>query len=86
MSINFCWSETPCKVLPHGLKIIIEKLRKQTITKEKKVVYNLKAVGPIVTKNTIGNTQGCNGLKSYYNQKISLLQMAHIPVHVSGCC
>ncbi len=65
-----------CKISPHGVRMIMRKVRNQPWTTQKELVNDLKAVRTTVTKQTIGNTQRCNGLKSCSARKVPLLKKA----------
>ncbi len=56
-------SGAPCKILAHGVRMIMRKVRDQPRTTREELVNDLKAVGTTVTKQNIGNTLRRNGLK-----------------------
>ncbi len=74
ITINRPRSEAPNKISPHGVMMIMRKGRNQTRTTRKELVNDLKAVGTIVTKKTIGNTLRREGLKSCSTCKVPLLK------------
>lgn len=55
-----------------------EKVPKQPKTARKELINDLETVGTSVTKETIGDTLCCNGLKSCSIQKVSILHKAHV--------
>ncbi len=69
ITINRPWSGAPCKISPHGVRIM-RKVMDQPRTTQKEHVNDLKAVGTTVTKQTIGNTLRRNGLKSCSARKV----------------
>ena len=77
-TINQPWSGAPCKVSPHGVRMIMRKVRDQPRTTQEELVNDLKAVGTTVTKQNIGNTLRRNGLKSCSACKVPLLKKAHV--------
>ncbi len=56
ITINRPRSGAPCKISPHGVRMIMRTMRDQPRTARKELVNYLKAVGTTVTKQTIGNT------------------------------
>uniref|UniRef100_A0AAZ3PQJ5 Transposase Tc1-like domain-containing protein n=2 Tax=Oncorhynchus tshawytscha TaxID=74940 RepID=A0AAZ3PQJ5_ONCTS len=58
--------------------MIMRTVRNQPRTTREDLVNDLKAAGTIVTKKTIGNTLGREGLKSCSACKFPLLKIAHI--------
>lgn len=55
-----------------------EKVPKQPKTARKELINDLETVGTSVTRETIGDTLCCNGLKSCSIQKVSILHKAHV--------
>ncbi len=76
ITINRPRSGAPCKISPHGVRMIMRKVRDQPRTTQKELVNDLKAVGTTVTKQTIGNTLRHNGLKPCSARKVPLLKKA----------
>ncbi len=76
ITVNLPRSGDPCKISPHGVRMIMRKVRDQPRTTRKKLVNDLKAVGTTVTKQTIGNALRRNGLKSCSTCKVPLLKKA----------
>jgi len=56
ITINHPLSWAPCKILPHGVRMIMRKVRDQPRTTRVELVNDFKAVGTTVTKQAIGNT------------------------------
>ncbi len=75
-TINRPRSGAPCKISPHGVWMIMRKVRDQPRTTQEELVNDLKAVGTTVTKQTIGNTLRRNRLKSCSTRKVPLLKAA----------
>ncbi len=71
-------SGAPCKILAHGVRMIMRKVRDQPRTTREELVNDLKAVGTTVTKQNIGNTLRRNGLKSCSARKVPLLKKSHV--------
>uniref|UniRef100_A0A9J8CTN1 Transposase Tc1-like domain-containing protein n=1 Tax=Cyprinus carpio carpio TaxID=630221 RepID=A0A9J8CTN1_CYPCA len=67
-----------CKISPHGVRIIMRKVRDQPRTTQEELVNDLKAVGTTVTKQNIGNTLHQNGLKYCSACKVPLFKNAHV--------
>ncbi|KAJ8371130.1 hypothetical protein SKAU_G00111580 [Synaphobranchus kaupii] len=78
MTINRPRSGAPRKISPHGVSMIMRKVRDQPRTTREELVNDLKAAGTTVTKKTIGNTLRRNGLKSCGARKVPLLKKAHV--------
>ena len=70
ITINRPRSGAPCKISPHGVRMIMRKVRDQPRTTQEELVNDLKAVRTTVTKQTIGNTLRRNGLKSCSAHKV----------------
>ncbi|MCJ8730314.1 hypothetical protein PDJAM_G00182870 [Pangasius djambal] len=71
-------SGAPCKISPHGVRMIMRKVRDQPRTTREELVNDLKAVGTTVTRQTIGNTICHHRLKSCSARKVPLLKEAHV--------
>ncbi len=82
ITINLPRSGAPCKILAHGVRMIMRKVRDQPRTTWEELVNDLKAVGTTVTKQNIGNTLRRNGLKSCSTCKVPLLKKAHVQAHL----
>uniref|UniRef100_A0A9J7YKB1 Transposase Tc1-like domain-containing protein n=1 Tax=Cyprinus carpio carpio TaxID=630221 RepID=A0A9J7YKB1_CYPCA len=80
--INRPRSGAPCKILPHGVRLIMRKVRDQPRTTREELVNDLKAVGTTVTKQNIGNTLRRKILKSCSAHKILLFKKAHVQAHL----
>ncbi len=77
-TISQPWSGAPCKILLHGVRMIMRKVSPELHGEE--LVNDLKAVGTTITKQNIGNTLRCNGLKSCSAHKVPLLKNRYRPV------
>ncbi|KAL0182140.1 hypothetical protein M9458_021515, partial [Cirrhinus mrigala] len=75
---NLPRSGAPRKISPHGVTMIIRRVRNQPRTTQEDLVNDLKAAGTIVTKKTIGNTLRHEGLKSCSAHMVPLLKKAHV--------
>ncbi len=75
-TISQPWSGAPCKILLHGVRMIMRKVSPELHGEE--LVNDLKAVGTTITKQNIGNTLRCNGLKSCSAHKVPLLKKSHV--------
>lgn len=64
LPVNFQQTGARCKISPHGVSVIMKKLRDQPRTAREDLVNDLKRVGVPISKVTIGSTQCHNGLKS----------------------
>ncbi len=78
ITINSPQSGAPCMISPHGVRMIMRKVRDQPRTTRKELVNDFKAVGTTFTKQTIGNTLRRNGLKSCSARKVPLLKESHV--------
>ncbi len=78
ITVNLPRTGAPCKISPRGVSMIMRTVRNQPRTTREDLVNNLKAVGTIVTKKTIGNTLRREGLKSCSARKVPLLKKAHV--------
>lgn len=72
MNITSPRCRAPCKILLHGMRMIMRKVMDQTKTTQ--VVCDLNTVGTTVTENTTGNTPQRNQLKSCSVHKSTLLR------------
>lgn len=77
MTVSRPQSGALCRILPHGVKMVIRKVENQSKTTQGALVNDLKAVRTTVTKNTTGNTLCCNGLKPCSAHQVTLLKTAH---------
>ncbi|KAI4901529.1 hypothetical protein NFI96_009953 [Prochilodus magdalenae] len=77
MTVNQLRSGAPCKISPHGVSLIIRKVRNQPKTTRGELINYLKSAGTTVTKKTIGNTLCRNG-KPCSARKVPLLKKAHV--------
>ena len=75
---NLPRSGAPRKNSPHGISLMMRKVRDQPSTTQEELVNDLKAVGTAVTKRTINNTLHREGLKTCYVRKVPLLKKAHV--------
>src|SRR4029434_3686318 len=76
---NNCQSQdTPCKISPRAVSVIIRKVQNNPRTTQGELVNDLKVAGTTVTKKTIGNTLCRNGLKYCSTRKVPLLNKAHV--------
>ena len=74
VTANLPRSGAPRKILPHGISMMMRKVRDQPSTTQEELVNDHKAVGTTVTKRTISNTlhrEGCA-------RKVPLLKKAHV--------
>ena len=55
VTANLPRSRAPCKISPHGISMMMRKVRDQPSTTQEELVNDLKAVGTAVTKRTISN-------------------------------
>ena len=56
VTANLPWSGAPHKISPHGISMMMRKVRDQPITTHEELLNYLKAVGTTITKGTISNT------------------------------
>ncbi len=73
MTVNLPRTEAPCKVSPHGVSMILRKVRDQPRTD---LVNDLKKAGTTVSTVTISNTLHRHGFKSCSVCKVPLLKPA----------
>ena len=64
VTANLPRSGAPRKISPHGISMMMRKVRDQPSTTQEELVNDLKVVGTTVTKTTISNTLHREGLKS----------------------
>uniref|UniRef100_A0A8C7FCB6 Transposase n=1 Tax=Oncorhynchus kisutch TaxID=8019 RepID=A0A8C7FCB6_ONCKI len=76
-TVNLTRPGAPCKILPHGVAMIMRTVRNQPRTTREDLVNDFNAAGTIVTKKTISNTLRRERLKSCSARKVSLLKKAH---------
>lgn len=77
-TINCPRSGAPRKISPHGVRMMMRKVREQPKTTRQELVNDLEAVGTSVTKKTVGNTLRRYGLNSCSARKVPLLKKAHV--------
>ena len=70
MTINLPQSGAPCKISPHGLRMILIRVED--------LVNDLKRAGTTVSKRTIGNTLHRRGLKSHRACMVLLIMPEHV--------
>ena len=78
VTANLPRSGAPRKISPHGISMMMRKVRDQPSTTQEELVNGLKAVGTTVTKRTISNTLHREGLKSCCTRKVPLSKKAHV--------
>ena len=81
VTANLPRSGAPHKLSPHGISMIMRKVRDQPSTTQEELVNDQKAVGTTVTKITISNTLHREGIKSCCARKVPLLKKAHVQAH-----
>ncbi len=64
MTVNLPWTGAPCKISPHGLSMILRKVRDQSRTTREDLVNDLMRAGITVSTVTISNKIHHHGLKS----------------------
>ena len=64
VTANLPRSGAPRKISPHGISMMMRKVRDLPSTTQEELVNDLKAVGTTVTKRTISNILHREGLKS----------------------
>ncbi len=64
MTVNLPRTGAPCKISPHGLSMILRKVRDQSRTTREDLVTDLMRAGITVSTVTISNTLHHHGLKS----------------------
>ncbi len=74
MTVNLPRTGAPCKILPHGVSMILRKVRDQPSTTWDDLVNDLKRAGTTVSTVTIRNTLHSHGLKSSSAHKALLKQ------------
>ena len=82
VTANLPRSGAPCKISPHGISMMMKKVRDQLSTTQEELVNDLKAVGTTVTKRTISNTLHRDRLKSCCGRQVPLLKKAHVQAHL----
>ena len=78
ITANLPWSGAPCKISPHGISMMMRKVRDQPSTTQEELVNDLKAVGTTVMKRTISKALHREGLKSCCVCMVPLLKKAHV--------
>ena len=78
VNANLPRSGAPRKISPHGILMMMRKVRDQPSTTHEELVNDLKAIGTTVTKRTISHTLHLEGLKSCCARKVPLLKKAHV--------
>ena len=78
VTANLPRSGAPRKISPHGIAMMVRKVRDQPSNTQEELVNDLKSVGTTVTKRTIRNTLHRGGLKSCCARKVPLLKTAHV--------
>jgi len=56
MTVNLPQTGAPCKISPHGVSMILRKVRNQHRTTREELANDLKRAGTTVSKVTVGNT------------------------------
>lgn len=69
---------THCNIMPHGVRMLMRKVRSQPRTTRVELVNDLMAVGITDTKQTIGNTIHHHGLKSCSVRKVHLFKKGNV--------
>ncbi len=77
MTVNLPRTGAPCKISPHGVSMILRKVRDQPRTTWEYLVNDLKRTRTTVSTVTISNTLHHHGLKSC-SAKVPLLKSAHV--------
>ncbi len=78
MTVNLHRTGAPCKISPHGISMILRKVRVQPRTTWEDLVNDLKRDGTTVSTVTISNTLHRHGLQSCSACKVPLLKPAHV--------
>ncbi len=81
MTVNLPQTGAPCKISPHGVSMILRKVRDQLRTTREDLFNDLKRAGSTVSTVPISNTLHRHGLKSCSARKVPLLK----PAHVQAC-
>ena len=84
VTANLPRSGAPRKISPHGISMMMRKVRDQPSTTQEELVNYLKAVGTTVKKRTNSSTLHCEGLKSCCVHKVLLLKKAHVPARLKN--
>ncbi|KAI4886714.1 hypothetical protein NFI96_001527 [Prochilodus magdalenae] len=80
MTVNLPRTGAPRKISPHGISMILRKVRNQPRTTREELVNDLRRAGTTVSKVTVGNTLRRHSLKSCMARKIPLLKSAHVQI------
>ncbi|XP_057673496.1 ras-related protein Rab-40C isoform X1 [Corythoichthys intestinalis] len=75
---NLPRSGAPCKISPHGVKMITRTVSKNPRTTQGDLVNDLQRAGTTVTKATISNTLRRQGLKSCTARRVPLLKKVNV--------
>ncbi|KAI4879978.1 hypothetical protein NFI96_008094 [Prochilodus magdalenae] len=73
----------PHKISPHGISMILRKVRNQPRTTREELVNDLKRAGTTVSKVPVGNTLRRHSLKSCMARKLPLLKSAHVQARLT---
>ncbi len=76
--VNLPRTGAPCKISPHGVSMILRKVRDQPRTTREELVNDPKRDGTTVSTVTISNTLHRHGLQSCSTRKVPLLKPAHV--------
>ncbi len=82
MTVNLPRIGAPRKISPHGVSVILRKVRDQPRTTREDLVNDQKRAGTTVSMVTINNTLHHHGLKSCSARKVPLLKLAHVQAHL----
>ncbi|KAI4880359.1 hypothetical protein NFI96_001234 [Prochilodus magdalenae] len=78
MTVNLPRTGAPRKISPHGVSVILRKVRNQPRTTREELVNDLKRAGTTVSKVTVGNTLRRHSLKSCMARKLPLLKSSGV--------